>query len=63
MKNIEIREFKLSLENYISSNALPCEIKRMVLKEIYEEVELETIKIMTLEIEERDKQEKEQGER
>lgn len=57
MKNIEIREFKLTLKKYIDNNRLPIEIKRMVLKEVYEEVEQKTNEMMMLEIKERDGQE------
>lgn len=57
MKNIEIREFKLTLEKYINNNGLPIEIKRLVLKEVYEEVEQKTNEMMMLEIKERDGQE------
>lgn len=54
MKNIEIREFKLTLKKYIDNNGLPIEIKRMVLKEVYEEVEQKTNVVMMEEIKERD---------
>lgn len=54
MKNIVIREFALTLENYINENNLPIEIKRMVLKEIYENVDQKTNEVMMMEIKERD---------
>lgn len=54
MKNIEIREFKLNLENYINNNSLPLEVKRMVLKEIYEDIEQKSNLAMMEEIKERD---------
>lgn len=34
--NLKIREFKITLENYIKSSDLPPEVKRMALKEIYQ---------------------------
>ena len=59
VKNIEIREFKLAIENYIQNSKMPLEIVRMVLKEIYEEVEQKTNEIMLSEIKERDLKEQE----
>lgn len=59
MKNIEIREFKLNLENYINGSIFPLEVKRMVLKEIYEDVEQKSNIAMMAEIKERDESEKE----
>jgi len=54
VKNIEIREFKLTVRKYIDANRLPSEVKRMVLKEIYEEEEQKANNEMIFEIKERD---------
>lgn len=59
--NLRIREFKISIENYVNGSDLPPEVKRMVLKEIYESVSAEADKAISMEIAERD--EKERGEK
>lgn len=56
--NLKIREFKLTLENYINSNDLPPEVKRMVLKEIYQSVEAAANESIAAEIAERDSAER-----
>lgn len=60
--NLKIREFKLTLENYIGENDLPPEVKRMVLKEIYESAEREANEAIAAEIKEREEKEGEQDE-
>lgn len=60
--NLKIREFKVTLENYINNMDLPPEIKRMVLKEIYESVERVANEAIAAEIKERDEREEEQDE-
>ncbi len=37
--DLEIRKLKLGLINYLDSTGLPPEVMRMVLKEVYEEME------------------------
>lgn len=39
MGNLEIREFKVSIKNYINSTDLPVEVKRIVLSEICRDLE------------------------
>lgn len=60
MKNLEIREFKISIENYVNTTGLPTEVKRMVLKEIYDRVSAEADKSIIAEISERDEKEREE---
>ena len=52
--NLKIREFKLSLETYIQETELPEEVKRMVLKEIYENAEIEANRCVREEWEDRE---------
>lgn len=52
--NLKIREFKVTLENYINNIDLPPEVKRMVLKEIYNTVYAEADRAVREEIETRD---------
>lgn len=60
--NLKIREFKLTLENYIVGNDLPPEVKRMALKELYESVERSANEAIAAEIKERDEKEGKQDE-
>lgn len=62
MENLKIREFKLTLEKYINENELSVEVKRMVLKEIYGDVERKSNLEIAKEIEERDREEAGKGE-
>lgn len=59
--NLKIREFKISIEQYIESTEIPWEVKRMVLKDIFESVSQKADKMILQEIEERDKEESENG--
>lgn len=52
--NLKIREFKLTLENYIGQNDLPPEVKRIVLREIYQSAEAAANEAIAAEIAERD---------
>lgn len=52
--NLKIREFKISLENYINTTNLPLEVKRIVLKEIYDSIEREASVAISKELKERD---------
>lgn len=58
--NLKIREFNITLENYINNTDLPLEVKRMVLKEIYDRVSAEADKSIIAEISERDEKEREE---
>lgn len=57
--NLKIREFKLSMENYINSSDLPWEIKKMVLKELYNNATEQSDKAVLEEIKERDSENQE----
>lgn len=39
MDSLSIMEFKVTLVNYINAQELPAEVKRMVLKDIYADVQ------------------------
>lgn len=56
--NLKIREFKVSIENYINSVDLPPEVIRMALKEIYESAEAASNEAIAAEISERDSTER-----
>lgn len=60
--NLKIREFKVTLENYINNTDLPPEVKRMVLNEIYESADRSASEAIAAEIKEREEQEGEQDE-
>lgn len=60
--NLKIREFKVTLENYINNTDLPPEVKRIVLKEVYESAEWAANEAIASEIKERDEKEEEQDE-
>lgn len=59
--NLKIREFKLSLVAYINETDIPEEIKRMVLKEIYEDIEKAADEMVVQEFNEREKGKYEQS--
>lgn len=59
MTSLNIREFKQTISNYVSTSELPAEVKRMVLAEILKEQEELTLLTLRKEIEERDNAEKE----
>lgn len=52
--NLKIRELKATIENYLRGIDLPPEVKRMVLKEIYQSAEAAANEAIAAEIEERD---------
>lgn len=56
--NLKIREMVATLKKYIEGVGLPAEVKRMVLKEIYESVSAEADEAVREEIAERDSAEK-----
>lgn len=47
MNNLEIRQFSIAITNFINQNQLPMEVKRLVLKDILNQVETETNKMIT----------------
>lgn len=58
--NLEIREFKLSLEKYVESADIPWEAKKMVLKELYESAIENADRAILEEIKERNMAEQEE---
>ena len=52
--NLKIREFKISIENYINEADLPPEVKRIVLKEIYDGIDREANLAVSVELKERE---------
>ena len=52
--NLKIRELKVTIENYLRGIDLPPEVKRMVLKEIYENAEMSANQAIAAELKERD---------
>lgn len=52
MSSLEIISFKKSIEDFIASQKLPAEVKRMVVKEIYEDVTAEAAREAMREIKE-----------
>lgn len=54
-KSIDIADFKLSISNFVNASALPTELKRLVLKEIHDEVALKAKNEMIAQAEEREK--------
>lgn len=61
MNSIEIFEFQQAIKNFVRQSTIPDEVKRMVLAEILKEQEQITVETMKREIEERDKEESENG--
>lgn len=57
--NLKIREFAITIENYIKNNDLAPEIKRMVLKEIYENAINAANDAISAELDERESQKRE----
>lgn len=60
--NLKIREFKVSIETYINETDLPPEVKRIVLKEIYDGIDREANLAISEELKEREATGKEDGE-
>lgn len=56
--NLKIREMTVTLRNYIDGVDLPPEVKRIALKEIYNDISAEAEQAVASEIEERDAKEK-----
>ena len=51
--DLTIREFTTQIVNVINSSALPMEVKRLVLKDIYDKVEKSANEVVTKAIQER----------
>lgn len=49
MGNLEIRQFKLAITEFINKNSLPAEVKRLVISEIKHEVDHEADRQVVLE--------------
>lgn len=58
--NLKIREFKVSIENYVNSTDLPLEVKRIVLKGIYDDLEKKATEAIAKELKEQEVMEKEE---
>ena len=56
--NIKIRELKIAIVKHIQGIDLPSEVKRLVVKEIYDEISAEADAEIRKELEKRDKQER-----
>lgn len=58
--NLKIREFALSLEKYVESADIPWEVKKMVLKDMYETAKEKADQAVLEEIDKRDAAEQEE---
>lgn len=47
--NLQIREFSQNIINYINSVDIPMEVKRLVIKDIYTQIEIEASKVINRE--------------
>lgn len=61
MNSLQVYEFKKSIQSFVSKSPIPDEVKRMVLAEILREQEQITLETLKREIEERDREESENG--
>lgn len=61
MNSITIYEFKNAISSFVKGSDIPDEVKRMVLAEILKEQEDVTLATLKREIEERDREESENG--
>lgn len=59
MQSLKIVEFKKTLRSYINETEMPQEVKRYVLKDLLEEQEKLVFEELQIEIEERDRIERE----
>ena len=57
--NLKIRQFKVDIESYIKTTDLPPEVKRLVVKEIYDKIADEADKAVFAEKNEADAMERE----
>lgn len=57
--NLKIIEFEITLKNYINSVDLPQEVKRLAMKEIYEEISASADAAVSAELDEREAAESE----
>lgn len=58
MENLKIAEFKQTLLTYTESVNLPKEVKRMVIREVYESAEKQALQALAAEIKQREEEEK-----
>lgn len=58
MENLKIAEFKQTLLTYTESVNLPEEVKRMVIREVYESAEKQALQALAEEIKQREEKEK-----
>lgn len=58
--NLKIREFALSLEKYVESADIPWEVKKMILKELYENAIEQADRVVLEELDKRDSEEQEE---
>lgn len=56
--SLAIREFEQSILNYVRGSPLPSEVKRLALREICGELEIEAVHEIKIEITKRDQEEK-----
>lgn len=56
--NLEIREFEQTIIKYINETVLPIEVKRLVIRDIFNQIEEEANKVLQIEI---DNKESENG--
>lgn len=61
MDSLQIYEFKKAIKDFVFQSDVPDEVKRMVLSEILQEQEQVTFATLKREIEERDREEAENG--
>lgn len=57
MENLKIAEFKQTLLTYTESVNLPEEVKRMVIREVYESAEKQALQALAAEIKQREEEE------
>lgn len=60
--NLEIREMKAAIENYMESIKIPMEVKRMVIREIYDGISRKADEAVSAELTERRKKEEKNAE-
>ena len=59
MMDLQIREFENTIINFCNNSVLPVEVKKLVIADILKQLEKESDRIINLEIEERNRKEKE----
>lgn len=61
INSLSVYEFKNAIKEFVTNSTIPDEVKRMVLAEILKEQEQITLETLKREIEERDREESENG--